>query len=142
VPKATSFNDVVENLTVRDLNLDSRHDIALVSSNPLAGTDETAVLLNQNAATNCAPPSAATLSAKFCAATPSTNALTVHASGNSPEGIRRVELWVDGHKRAQAFSDQLNTKIGVAAGLHTVTVVAVDTNDSRLAKATIQVKVP
>lgn len=141
-PQSMPFSDDVESLVVRDLNLDSRHDLALVSSNPPAGTNETAVLLNQNAVTNCAPPSAATLSAKICSATPSTNALTVSAASNSPEGTRRTELWVDGKKLGQSFNDQLHLKVGVAAGTHTVTVVAIDTNDSRLAKATISVKVP
>jgi len=137
-----AFNDETDGLVVRDLNLNSRHDLAIASSNSLGGTSDTAVLLNQNALTNCPPPSSAVLGAKICAATPSTNALTVRASGNSPEGIRRLELWVDGHKLAQAFSDQLHTKVGVAAGTHSVAIVAVDSNDSRLAKTTVSVKVP
>ena len=36
--------------------------------------------------------------------------------GNSPLGVKRVELWVDGSKRAQAFSDQLRATVAVAAG--------------------------
>ena len=44
-------------------------------------------------------------------------------------------------KRAQDFSDQLNAKVGVAAGKHNVTVVGVDLYD-KIVKKTVTVSVP
>ncbi|HEY1528085.1 MAG TPA: VCBS repeat-containing protein [Candidatus Angelobacter sp.] len=128
-------------LTIRDLNLDSRHDIAFTAHNGPAGFAATEVMLNQNAATNCAPPGSSTLAVHICAAPTATNSLTLKAAGNSPNGVKRVELWIDGSKRAQAFSDQLNAKVAVAAGSHSVTVVGVDLYD-KLVKKTITVSVP
>ena len=128
-------------LIIRDLNLDSRHDIAFTEFNPLGGSATTEVMLNENAATNCAPPGSGTVAVKFCSAATGINSLTVKASGNSPNGVKRVELWIDGSKRAQAFSDQLNAKVGVAAGKHNVTVVGVDLYDA-IVKKTITVSVP
>ena len=134
-------SDSSPGLTLRDLNLDSRHDIALAANNQLAGIVDTDVLLNQNAATNCAPPGSGTLAVNICSAATGINALTVKASGNSPNGVKRVELWIDGSKRAQAFNDQLNAKVGLAAGKHSVTVVGVDLYDA-LVKKTFTVSVP
>lgn len=128
-------------LIARDVSLDSRHDLAFTADNPLASEDATDVMLNQNATTNCAPPGSGTLAVHICAAPTATNSLTVKAAGNSPNGVKRVELWVDGKKLTQAFSDQLNAKVGVAAGSHQVTVVGVDLYDA-IVKKTITVTVP
>jgi hypothetical protein len=97
------------------------------------GDEGTHVLLNQNARTNCIPPGSATLAVRIC--TPAANAgvrstFTVKAAGNSPPGVKRMELWVDGFKRAQNFSDQLRATISLALGTHRVTVVAIDLYDS------------
>jgi hypothetical protein len=128
-------------LTIRDLNLDSRHDIAYTAHNGPGGFAATEVKLNQNAATNCAPPGSGMLAVNICSAATAVNSVTVKASGNSPNGVKRLELWIDGSKRAQAFSDQLNAKVGVAAGKHSVTVVGVDLYDA-IVKKTISVSVP
>ncbi len=140
-PVLISSDGPITGLTIRDLNLDSRHDIAYTAHNGPGGFAATEVRLNQNAATNCAPPGSGTLAVKICSAATAVNALTVKASGNSPNGVKRVELWIDGSKRAQAFSDQLNTKVGVAAGKHSVTVVGVDLYNA-IVKKTISVSVP
>jgi hypothetical protein len=50
----------------------------------------------------------------------------VKASGNSPVGIKRLELWVDGAKRGQTLDDQLLTSLTLSVGTHQVTIVAVD----------------
>jgi len=128
-------------LIVRDFSLDSRHDLAFTANNPLPGIEATDVLLNQNALTNCAPPGSGTLAVHICTAPTATNSLTVKAAGNSPNGVKRVELWVDGSKLTQAFSDQLNAKVAVAAGTHQVTIVGVDLYDA-IVKKTITVTVP
>ena len=108
----------------RDMNLDGRHD--LVYTHLVGGG--TNVDLNNNAAVICAPPGSASLSAKFCSPGSGATVLktfTVKASGNAPTGVQRLEIWVDGHKRAETFNDQIKSTITVAAGSHKVTVVAV-----------------
>jgi hypothetical protein len=140
-PVLISSDGPITGLTIRDLNLDSRHDIAYTIHDAPGGFAATEVKLNQNAATNCAPPGSGTLAVNICSAATAVNSLTVKASGNSPNGVKRVELWIDGSKRAQAFSDQLNAKVGVAAGKHSVTVVGVDLYNA-IVKKTISVSVP
>jgi hypothetical protein len=98
-------------------------------------------MLNQNALANCPSPGSDIVRVKICSATPGTNSLTVKASGNSQSGVKRVELWIDGTKRAQAFSDQLRATVSVAAGEHQVTLVAIDLYD-KLAKQAIMVTIP
>jgi hypothetical protein len=52
-----------------------------------------------------------------------------------------LELWVDGVKRTQNFSDQLRATVGAAPGTHRVTFVGVDLYDA-LIKQTTFVTVP
>jgi FG-GAP-like repeat len=131
-------------LVARDLNLDSRHDLAIAAIQGLGTSDEaTHVLLNQNAPTNCAPPGSSVLAVRICS--PAANAgvrstFTVKAGGNSPAGVKRMELWVDGVKRAQNFSDQLHATISLSLGTHRLTVVGVDLFDG-LVKSPIVVHV-
>jgi len=136
-PIAVPNVDLIGNLgglIARDLNLDSRHDLAVAAVQGLGTGDEaTHVLVNQNARTNCVPPGSATLAVRIC--TPAANAgvrstFTVQAAGNSPAGVKRMELWVDGVKRAQNFSDQLRATIRLSLGTHRVTVIGVDVYDS------------
>jgi hypothetical protein len=121
-------------LVARDLNLDSRHDLAMAAfGGPEPHNPATHVLLNQNAQTNCVPPGSATLAVHICSPAPNAGVdetFTVSAGGNSPAGVKRMELWVDGVKRAQNFSDQLRATIRVTPGSHRVTVVGVDLYDS------------
>jgi FG-GAP-like repeat/Bacterial Ig domain len=125
----------------RDLNLDSRHDLVITSNGPLGGPAFTDVSINQNALTNCPPPGSATLAVKFCSVTTATNQISLTASANSPNGVKRVELWIDGVKRTQNFSDQLKATVSVSAGTHHVTVVGVDLYDA-LIKQSTSVSVP
>lgn len=140
VQEITGFG-INTGIIARDLNLDSRHDLAISSEGALGGPAFTAVLLNQNALTNCPPPGSATLAVKFCSVSTATDKISVTASGNSPNGVKRVELWVDGVKRTQSFSDQLKATVSVSPGAHRVTVVGVDLYDS-LIKQPITVSVP
>jgi hypothetical protein len=128
-------------LVARDLNLDSRHDLVFAGFAEVGTGAGTEVLLNQNAQSNCRPPGSATLAVRICS--PRANAtvesrVTVAASGNSPAGVKRVELWADGVKRAQSINDQLRVTIHLSPGTHHLTVVGIDLYDS-LAKKTIVV---
>src|SRR3954468_4501976 len=112
-------------LEERDLNRDSRHDV-MVTSWMDPGLR---VGINTGAYSNCAPPSAAAINAKICG--PANNAsvaspVAIKASGNSPVGIQRLEIWIDGHKQYEKLYDQLTKRLSLSAGTHRITVVAVD----------------
>jgi hypothetical protein len=122
-PYSTSDPTYVE---ARDMDLDGRHDV--IMGNPDFGVTGVLVGLNQNGTPNCPPPPSNALQAKLCTPGTATNSttFTVKASGNSPVGIKRLELWVDGAKRAQTLNDQLLTTLALKKGTHQLTVVAVD----------------
>jgi hypothetical protein len=129
-------------IVVRDLNRDSRHDFVVTTLGTSPDNDAQAIfVLNLNAAPNCPAPSSRTVSVSVCSLKVATNAVTVKASGNSPNGVKRLELWVDGKKLTQAFNDQISARVSVAAGTRRVTIVAVDQYDALFKKAMI-VKVP
>jgi hypothetical protein len=129
-------------IAIRDLNRDSRHDFIDTTFGVPPSNDSGAdFMLNANAAPNCPAPGSQAVSVAVCSLTPSTNAITVKASGNSPNGVKRLELWVDGKKLTQAFNDQINTSVSVAAGTRSVTIVAVDLYDA-VFKKTMTVTVP
>lgn len=131
-------------LIVRDANLDSRHDLGVAVmelGNEHGGWQ---ILANGNAQTNCAPPNSSRLAARICSPTPNATVpatLTVKAAGNSPAGVKRMELWVDGRKRFEEWNDQLRTTVSLAPGKHRLVVEAVDQNDS-FAPRVIFVTVP
>lgn len=108
----------------RDMNLDGRHDL-IIPEQP----GDVLLEINNNAAVTCAPPGSGSLHAKFC--TPAANAtvpltFTVKGSGNSPAGVVRIELWIDGKKNTEMWNDQISASVTVAAGTHRVALVAVD----------------
>jgi hypothetical protein len=145
-PVAVTDNPQIQSgpggLALRDINLDSRRDILITSqsqSQPAAF-----IYLNTSAPTNCRPPGSAHLAVNIC--TPAANAnvpsqFTVSASGNSPAGVKRLEVWVDGVKRTQHFSDQLRATIALGHGSHNLTVVGVDLYDA-IVKKTITIHAP
>jgi hypothetical protein len=84
--------------------------------------------MNTSATVICASPKSSSLAAKICtpSSTPGTSTVTVRGSGNSPVGVRRVELWVDGTKRYDSPDDQLRRTITLSTGTHRIVVQAVD----------------
>jgi hypothetical protein len=115
----------IADFRVRDLDLDSRHDL-MISTYLGSGVE---VALNTNAFTNCAPPGSSKIAARICSpiagATVSSSPL-IRASGNSPAGVQRLEIWVDGVKKYQKWNDQVAKRITMSPGRHRVAVVAVD----------------
>ena len=113
-------------LDFRDLNLDSLTDMVV----PVFFPEPSVLVFTQTGGyQNCPGVSSAKLNAKICA--PANNAsvgssFLVTAGGNSPIGVKRLELWVDGKKVYQKLGDQMNKKITLTAGKHRVAVVAVD----------------
>ncbi|MGB9123332.1 MAG: hypothetical protein WCE73_22140 [Candidatus Angelobacter sp.] len=129
-------------IAIRDLNRDSRHDFIVTTFGlPPSNGAFSGFMLNANAAPKCPAPGSQTVSIAVCSVTPTTNAISVKASGNSPNGVKRLELWVDGKKLTQAFNDQINARVSVAAGTRRVTIVAVDLYDA-IVKKTMTVTVP
>lgn len=129
-------------IAIRDLNRDARHDFIFTTFGlPPSNGSGAGFMLNANAAPNCPAPGSQAVSVAVCSITPATNAITVKASGNSPNGVKRLELWVDGKKLTQAFNDQINARVSVAAGTRSVTIVAVDLYDE-IVKKTMTVTVP
>lgn len=125
-PVSNSESTEAAFLAIRDIDLDGRHDL-IVDAGSL-GMSGAIMALNSNGTVNCAPPPSGAIHAKLC--TPGSNTssttFTVKASGNSPVGIQRLELWVDGTKRAQILNDQLLKTLTLSRGTHTITIVAVD----------------
>jgi hypothetical protein len=50
----------------------------------------------------------------------------VKGSGNSPAGVQRLEIWVDGIKKAERWNNQIARRISLPPGSHRITLVAVD----------------
>ena len=82
--------------------------------------------------TFCSPATGATL------ASPVRFRASAHVA---TQPANRIELWIDGHKRFQTFSDLLDRKIALASGTHTVTVISVDAA-GKLIKKSIAIRVP
>jgi hypothetical protein len=124
---------------IRDLSLDSRHDVSFAAYNVEAGYCGGDVLISENATPNCAPPPANALGVNICA--PKSGAtlnktVTFKGSGNAFNGIaKRMELWIDGKKVGQNLEDQLNVKATLSAGKHTASFVVVDSFDSSTSKS-------
>ena len=108
----------------RDMNLDGRHDFVVGDWM----SPQIQVNLDQNGTPNCAGPPSDMIRAKICSpgASVSSTTFIVKASGNSPVGVKRLELWVDGVKRYQAWNDQLRRTLTLTPGKHRLVVIAVD----------------
>ncbi|ABF41274.1 Integrin-like protein [Candidatus Koribacter versatilis Ellin345] len=113
-------------IVLRDLNHDSRADVGIPSFFPGGEGD---VGLATSGYKTCTGVSSASLNAKFCEPQGDANATPsfyVMAGGDSPLGVQRLEIWVDGKKIYQKLGNQLYKKITLSAGRHRLVVVAVD----------------
>ncbi len=132
----TGYGQIDGSPFVRDLNLDSRHDIGVVWGG--TGSGGAYVLLNANATTNCDPPGPV-LSVNICAPTSGetvTNPITFKGAGNAFNGIaKRMELWVDNKKVGENLEDQLKITTTLTPGSHTASFVVVDSFDSYTSKS-------
>src|SRR5215469_5485569 len=116
---------------VRDLNLDSRHDIGAAWSNQTAGG--AVALTNTDATVLCAPPAANKLGVHICApfnGQKVSSTFAFRAAGNALNGIaKRIELWIDGKKVGQNLEDQLKVTATLSPGTHKASFVVVDSFD-------------
>ncbi len=127
----------------RDLGLTSRQDIVMTVAGPAGGGQDTAIALNTTPVTNCQPPNSSKLAAHICSpiAGASPKTVVVKGSGNSPAGVQRLEVWIDGVKKGQSLSDQINKAFTLTTGSHRVALIAVDKYKGT-AKSTVYVTVP
>jgi hypothetical protein len=112
-------------LVIRDVNLDSRPDVLI----PTWMGNGFTYGIDSSAYTNCAPPDSSKLQAKICVPAPNsmvTNPITVRGAGNSPVGVKRLEIWVDGKKLTEELNDQIAKQITLSPGMHSLSLVAVD----------------
>jgi hypothetical protein len=121
---------VLEFPIIRDLNLDSRHDVAMAYLNLEDVTGGAEVLLNTNATPNCDPPPANKLSVNICAPTSGEtvgSTFTFSAAGNAFSGsAQRMQLYIDATKVAEFLEDQLAATVSLSAGAHTAKFVVTD----------------
>jgi hypothetical protein len=119
---------------VRDLVLNSRHDIGVDWSDYDSSSGGAFVLLNTNAPTDCDPPPANALGVHICAPKEDetgASTFTFKGAGNACNGIaKRMELWIDGQKVGQNLEDQLRVTTTLTAGTHTASFVVVDSFDN------------
>ncbi len=125
----------------RDLALTSRQDFVGTVGN--YGGPATEIDLNTTPVVNCPPPGSNTLAARICSPLPGSSpaSVVVKASGNSPVGVARMEVWIDGVKKAQNWQDQLSKSFTLSKGTHKVTVIAVDKYVGT-AKTSVSITVP
>ncbi|MFZ0319682.1 MAG: VCBS repeat-containing protein [Candidatus Sulfotelmatobacter sp.] len=118
---------------IRDMNLDSRHDVNFAWDSLIDDNGGGDVLINDNAATNCVPPPANKLSATICVPKKGETVdskFTFRGAGNAFNGIaKRMELWIDNVKVGQNLEDQLNVTATLTPGTHTASFVVVDSFD-------------
>ncbi len=120
--KAASMPGTTALPVLRHFSKDSQLDV-------IAPSAQVVILFGKNAPTICTPPSSATLATNICG--PSSNAnvsktFTVRAAGDSPAGVGRMELWIDGKKAYEVWGDQLKRTVTVSAGTHRVVVQSFD----------------
>ena len=124
---------------IRDLTLNSRHDIGLDWSAYNSSSGGAFVLLNTNAPTDCDPPPANKLSVNICAPKEGetvASTFTFRGAGNAFNGIaKRMELWIDGQKVGQNLEDQLRVSTTLTAATHTASFVVVDSFDNYTSKS-------
>jgi hypothetical protein len=122
---------------IRDLNGDSRHDIAASFAFAPGPDDGVETWINTSAATNCSLPPANQLVVHICAPFSGQvvgHTFTFRGSGSAFNGIaKRMELWIDGKKVAQNLEDQLKATVKLTRGKHVASFVVVDTFDEHVA---------
>jgi FG-GAP-like repeat len=124
---------------IRDMNLNSRHDVSIAWGNVEDDNGGGNVLLNDNATPNCDVPAANALSVNICmpkSGATISKTYTFKGSGNAFNGIaKHMELWIDGTKVGQDLEDQLKITTTLSAGSHTASFVVVDSFDSYTSKS-------
>ena len=124
---------------IRDLNLDSRHDVGMAWTSIFDSIGGEETLWNTSSAQNCGPPKANPLNVHICAPTNGQvvgKTFTFRGAGNAWNGVaKRMELWIDGRKVGQNLEDQLRVTTNLPRGTHTASFVVVNTFDQHVSKS-------
>jgi hypothetical protein len=121
---------------IRDLNLDSRHDVGIAWTSIFDNVGGEETLVNTSAKVNCTPPKANVMAVHVC--TPSNGQVvgrtfTFRGAGNAWNGIaKRMELWIDGKKVGQNLEDQLQVTTTLSRGAHKATFAVVNSFDEHV----------
>ena len=96
--------------------------------------------MNNTPKSNCSSPDARNLAISLCS--PIANStikspVTIQAVANAPNGVKRIDLWVDGVKQQQLWSDQIWTEVTLQPGRHTIGLAAFDQNDGTAATSPV-----
>jgi hypothetical protein len=126
-------------LVAADFNHDGWTDLATLTTNHLV------VYLNHGATTIC--PAPATAGVHVCSpytAQPSLpSPIPVVAAAKGASGIvSRMEIWVDGAKKATFSGNKINTRLTIASGSHTLIVVEYDSLNASISSPTFNIYVP
>ncbi len=132
-------------MLARDINFDSRNDIVISTSDAI-GDDYAGIftLMNNSPRANCSSPDARNLAINICAPFSTATLLSpvaVQAVANAPAGVKRVEIWLDGVKQFQSWSDQIWSRLPMTSGSHRLVAVAYDQNDSYVISKPVYVNV-
>jgi len=150
VKRMQLYLDGLSKLTVNSNQLNATlpltggsHRITVVSTNVANVTNKSSVTVTVSMPPLCDTSAAPTPSVTICA--PAANAsvsspLQVMAQGKDSLPIIRMQLYVDGVAKYTVSSDQLNTSIALASGLHRLTVVSTN-NANATTKTSISVTV-
>jgi len=140
------WGDLQADVLIRDLNGDSRHDVAIPFTSIFDDVGGMDAVINTSAAVNCPLASASITSATL------SKALTVNicapyrgeivgqtftfkGSGQAFNGVaKRMELWIDGKKVAENLEDQLKATVSLTRGNHVASFVVVNTFDEYTSK--------
>jgi hypothetical protein len=124
---------------IRDLNLDSRHDVGMAWTSIFDSIGGEEMLWNTSSAQNCGPPKANPLNVHICAPIEGQTVgktFTFRAAGNAFNGVaKRMELWIDGKKVGQNLEDQLRVTVPLPRGAHTASFVVVNTFDQYVSQS-------
>lgn len=112
---------------IRDLNLDSRHDVGIAWSSIFGniGGEETD---QHECEDQLCSAEGERMSVHVCGLINGQvvgKAFTFRAAGNAFNGVaKRMELWIDGEKVGQNLEDQLHVTATLSRGAHTASIVA------------------
>jgi len=132
-------------MLARDINFDSRKDVVISTSDAI-GDDYAGIftLMNNSPRANCNSPDARNLAINVCAPFSTAAVLspvTVQVVANAPAGVKRVEVWVDGVKPLQSWSDQIWSRLAMSSGSHRLVAIAYDENSSYVSSKPVYVNV-
>jgi hypothetical protein len=111
------------------INADGRMDVVTFATGQTSNSSVLSVWMNTSAGGNCLYPSTAA-GVNICSPGDGASAggdMQISATGKGVYGpVQRMEVWMDGSKQLQIFNDEVNSRLNIPSGKHTITINAVD----------------